>query len=286
MPKLLTKTDFRARRRVLLRDDFGFAPGPAPRRSDIISKATWDSIVTLPDDVAVRTSNYHGTTLTQLHDLWGAWVESFGAVQDCMFPAMLDAGDDFQVATYSALTGFYRLSIAALRSALELTTIGAWAQVCGKRQEFRRWRAGKVPLSFGQACDGLLGATGALGSHLCTTTGDSLFDQKTPQNEGGFVRRIYSGLSNFSHSRPGYSDGDVRESNGPIYVRSAFDHVAWMQFETLGVCFVLVLLARPKQRLPKAAVELFQDVKRVKSRATRAAFELLYEEPQSQMRRG
>jgi hypothetical protein len=46
--------------------------------------------------------------------------------------------------------------------------------------------------------------------------------------------------------------------------------------ETLGVCFVLVLLARPKQRLPKAAVELFQDVNRVKSRATRAAFECLH----------
>jgi hypothetical protein len=90
---------------------------------------------------------------------------------------------------------------------------------------------------------------------------------------------MYSGVSNFSHARPGYADGAIRQSNGPIYVRSAFDHVAWMQCETLGVCFVLVLLARPKQRLPEPAVELFQDVKRVKSRATRAAFEFLYEEP-------
>jgi hypothetical protein len=67
-----------------------------------------------------------------------------------MFPVMLDAGDDFQAATYTTLTGFYRLSIAALRSALELTTIGAWAQVCGKREEFHSWRAGESPLSFGQ----------------------------------------------------------------------------------------------------------------------------------------
>jgi hypothetical protein len=276
MSRLLAKTDFRARRRVLVRDDFGLAPGPAPRRSDLISKETWDSIVTLPDDVAVRTSNYHGTALTQLHDLWGAWVESVGTVHDCMFPAMLDSGDDFQVATFTALTGFYRLSAAALRTALELTTIGAWAQVCGKRQEFSHWRAGKAALSFGQACDGLLGATEALGSHLHTITSDSLFDQKTPRNEGGFVRRTYSDLSNFSHSRPGYSDGDLRESNGPIYVRSVFDHVAWMQFETIGVCFVMMLLARPKQRLPEPAIELFHDVKRVKSRVTRAAFEFRY----------
>jgi hypothetical protein len=181
----------------------------------------------LPDDVAVRTSNYHGTTLRHLNDLWGAWVESFGDVKDCMFPVMLDAGDDFQAATYTTLTGFYRLSIAALRSALELTTIGAWAQVCAKRQEFRSWRAGKSPLSFGQACDGLCGATAALGAHLRATLNDSLFDQKTPRDEGGFLRRIYSGLSNFSHARPGYADGDMRSSNGPIYVRSAFNHVAW-----------------------------------------------------------
>ena len=95
MPKLLPKDDFRARRRILVRHDFRFAPAPAPRPSDMIDKARWDSIVVLPDDVAVRTSNYHGTALMQLHDLWGAWIESVGDRQDCMFPAMLDAGDDF-----------------------------------------------------------------------------------------------------------------------------------------------------------------------------------------------
>jgi hypothetical protein len=50
----------------------------------------------------------------------------------------------------------------------------------------------------------------------------------------------------FSHSRPGHADSDMRESNGPIYVASAFKHVAWMQFETLGLCFVLLLIARPR----------------------------------------
>jgi hypothetical protein len=286
MPKFLPETDFRARRIVLTRKDLAFASKPAPRPSDMIDKATWESIVVLPDDVAVRTSNYHGTVLMQLDALWRAWVESIGDVQDSIFPVMLDAGDDFQAATYAALTGFYRLSIAALRSALELTTIGAWAQVCGKDQEFRDWRAEKIPLPFGQACDGLCGATTTLRAHLRATINDSLFDQKSSGDEGGFLRRMYGGISGFSYSRPGYSDGDVRESNGPIHVRTAFNHVAWMQFETLGACFVLVLLARPKQWLPAPAVELFHDVKHVKSRATRAAFEFLFEEPPSQMRRG
>ena len=120
MPKLLPDDDFRAKRVVLTREDFAYAPKPAPPPSDVVSKATWKSIVTLPDDVAVRTSNYHGTTLGQLNDLWSAWIESFGSTPDSLSAAMLDAGDDFQSATYTALTGFYRLSIVALRSALEL----------------------------------------------------------------------------------------------------------------------------------------------------------------------
>lgn len=276
MPKLLPEADFRARRTVLTRRDFAYAPKPAPQPSDIIGKATWNSIVSLPDDVAIRTTDYHGTTLTQLHDLWGAWVESFGTTQDCMFPVMLDAGDDFQAATYTALTGFYRLSIAALRSALELVTIGAWAQVCGRHQEFRDWLAGKVAFSFGQACDGLSGGAADLEAHLRATVNDSLFGQRNPPDDGGFLRRMFGGISDFSHVRPGYADGDMRRSNGPIYVGLAFKHVAWVHFETLGVCFLLLLLARPKQRLPAPAVELFHNVKRMKSRVTRAAFEILY----------
>jgi hypothetical protein len=276
MPKPLPLTDFRSRRTVLVRSDFGYAPKPAPRPSDMIDKETWDSIVTLPDDVAVRTSNYHGTTIRQLHDLWGAWIECVGEKQDCMFSVMLEAGDDFQAATYAALTGFYRLSVAALRSALELTTIGTWAQVCDKQKEFRSWRTGKSPLSFGQACDGLSSATTPLRAHLRATVNDSLFDQRNSTDEGGFARRIYSGISEFAHSRPGHADSDMRESNGPIYVASALKHVAWMQFETLGLCFVLVLLARPKQRLSEPVLELFRDVERVKSKVTRAAFQFLY----------
>lgn len=272
MPKLLPTTDFRARRVVLTRGDFAYAPNAAERPTDVVGRATWRSIVILPDEAAVRTSNYHGTTLAQLHDLWAAWIECTGDTQDCVFGVMLDAGDDFQAATYNALTGFYRFSMSGLRSALELVTIGVWAQVCGKDQEFQKWRAGKEPLSFGRACDGLMTATDALRRHLRSALQDSLFDQKSASSEGGFVRRIYSGVSEFSHSRPGCADGDMRQSNGPIYVRSVFNHVAWTQFETLGLCLVLVLLARPKLKLPKSAVDLLNDPARVKSRVTRAAF--------------
>src|SRR5271156_279283 len=84
MPKLLPDDDFRAKRVVLTREDFAYAPKLSSPPSDVICSATWESIVTLPDDVAVRTSNYHGTALRQLNDLWGAWIESPGSTQDSL----------------------------------------------------------------------------------------------------------------------------------------------------------------------------------------------------------
>jgi hypothetical protein len=66
------------------------------------------------------------------------------------------------------------------------------------------------------------------------------------------------------------------ESNGPIYVPSAFQHVAWINFETVALSFVLVLLAKPRMSVPLAVIDLISDKKRVKSRVTRAAFEFLH----------
>jgi hypothetical protein len=275
MPRFLPAGDFRARRRVLTREDFAYAPKPAPPASDLIDKDTWESIVTLPDDVAVRSSDYHGTAFAQLNDLWGAWVECIDGPKSSLSTAMLDAADDFQAATYAALTGFYRLSIAALRSALELVAIGTWAEVCNAHDEFDHWREGKAVLSFGRACDGLIAATESLRNQLRATVNDSLFDQKDSAGEGGFARRIFSGISDFSHSRPGSADGDMRGSHGPIYVRSALEHAAWIHFEVIGLCFVLVIVARPKLAVAPCVSDLFADVCRVKSKVTRAAFEEL-----------
>lgn len=69
--------------------------------------------------------------------------------------------------------------------------------------------------------------------------------------------------------------GHMRDSNGPIYVRSALEHAVWIQFEVIARSFVLVLISRPKLALPPAIVDLFGDEARVKSRVTRAAFEEL-----------
>ena len=137
MPKFLTASDFRARRRVLLKSDFALADGRSPRPSDKIDKATWNNIVILPDDVAIRTTNHHGSAIKQISELTHEWVLHVDEADRIMLPVMMDAHDDCDAALYSAITGYYRLANSAMRSALDLIAIGTWAKVYGKQREFR-----------------------------------------------------------------------------------------------------------------------------------------------------
>lgn len=278
MSRLLPLQDFRARRKVLVRSDFAYAPKSPRRPSDIVDPKTWHHLMTLGDDVAIRTSNHHGTELRQLTELTGVWIESVDMhTNPCLIdPVMLDAFDDLKAAIFNALFGWYRFSISGLRNVLELMAIGCWAEVSAEKQKFRDWQAGKITLSLGQACDGLIRGAAAFESHLKSAVADTLFAQKTATNDGGFLRRAFSGISEYSHSRPGHTHGHLWESNGPIYVPSAFQHVAWISFETVALSFVLAMLAKPKMRVPQAIVDLLADPKRVKSPVTRAAFEFLH----------
>lgn len=276
MPRFLTISDFRARRRVLVKGDFAIAEGPARCPSDKIDKATWDHIVTLPDDVAIRTTNHHGKAIKQISDLTYEWLLHSDERDRIMLPVMMDAHDDFEAALYAAITGYYRLANSTMRSALELVGIGTWAKLCGKRSEFQKWQKGKIELSLGMACDGLIGATSALRNALKARVNDSLFDQKTNTTDGGWVRRTFGSISDFSHSRPGYTDFSMRKSNGPIYVPGAFNHSMWIQTETMGLLFVLVLIANPNTRFNQIVADLLADASKVKSRVTRAAFQILH----------
>jgi hypothetical protein len=71
---------------------------------------------------------------------------------------------------------------------------------------------------------------------MCRELRDSLFDQKDSTSEGGFARRIFSGISDFRYSRPGRTDGDMRDGDGPIYVQSAFEHAAWIRDDRAVLC--------------------------------------------------
>lgn len=126
MAKKVSLSDFRAVRRILEPDDFalrGEEPDPPP--SDLIPEETWDGIVTLPDDVAIRTSDHNGQLLGEVYWLWGKWIEAASQTpDDPLLTPMIDAADDLQSSIFCALHGYYRAGFSGLRSVLEVITIG------------------------------------------------------------------------------------------------------------------------------------------------------------------
>ena len=278
MSKALPLEDFRAVRIVLEPDDFAFSSGDEPPPSDLVDKETWRGITLLPDDVAIRTSNHHGDLLKMLYNLWGAWIEAVGETQDPLYDTILDAADEFQAATFNALHGYYRPAIGCLRNALEQITIGTYCQVCGKAMDFAQWKTGQIKISFGQSCDGLAGATSVqpLNAHLQTALSDSIFNQKTKTNKGGWARRLYDELSNYAHTRPGFTNVDMWASNGPIYVREAFLSFGQMYMETSALGFLLVKLGRPHFLLPQGALPIFGSAQVRPMKIARVAYEYLF----------
>ena len=230
--------------------------------------------MSLPDDVAVRTTNHHGTAISRLLTLSHVWIE-LCQPRDPIATMLLDAHDDFQASLYNAITGFYRVSISASRNALELLAIGTWAQLCGKRKEFREYLRGDRTLSFGTACDGLSSGARALEAHLQSTLGAQLFNQRASTVRMGYARQVFDHASDFTHSRPGHTDSALRRSNGPIYVEEAFNHAAWIQSEVFSLSFIFILLARPRTQLPGSVVKFMRDPERTQPQILRDAFEFL-----------
>src|SRR5579862_8924648 len=154
--KPLDDADFRARRYLFEKEDFAHAEGEYPGPTNLIEKSTWHSIVALPDDVSIRTSDKYGPQIETIWDYWGKWtwlvrgiqglttnpVESPTAIAAC------DATYEFQAATYAALVGFYRLAFSALRNVLEQITIAVQLTLSNDAQSFREWRNGEDRIRF------------------------------------------------------------------------------------------------------------------------------------------
>jgi hypothetical protein len=279
MPKPLPLSDFRAVRIVLKRSDFAYAPTPESQPSDLIDKNTWQNIVTLPDDVSVRTSNHHGHVLRGMDDCWDAWIESVGSQRDPLHHAILDGADEFHAATFNALHGYYRQAFGCLRNALETMAIATYCQVRSCRRLYWKREAGKITIQFGQACDALVNAPRlkTLRDCLKRELGDSMFDQKTSTADGGWARRLYSELSEYEHARPNFRNFDMWQSNGPVFSHRAFKETASSFYETAAICFLFVKMGRPNFKLPSKAMELWTSAKIQPSKIALVAYNHLYE---------
>ncbi len=268
MSKLLSLKDFRARRRVLSADDFAFGGEDVSPR-DPIDEYTWKGLTTLPTDVSIRTSDQNGKRLRILYSLWGHWLQAIdppnedGSPSDNMTSApMLDAADELQAAIFNALHGFYRPSVGCARNALELVAVGSACQALNLNRRYKDWRDGTADFGFGSACDQLSSAERALGlkNVLAAKANDNLFDQKTQNSEGGWIRRLYAKLCDYAHSRPDFTSGDLWSSNGPVYVTEAFHLCFEMQIETFAACYILTKIANPNLRIePELRTILFDN---------------------------
>jgi hypothetical protein len=248
----MTLDDFRAVRSVLDPDDFAGRDSdePDPPPTDLISPEAWRSITLLPDDVAIRTTNWLGGVIGWLSKLQSDWVDLIGWTEDNIYTAMVDVIDEWDAALYNAVHGYYRQSIACLRNVLEVVTFGAYCQICSPAQVFAEWRAGTRESSFGQACAELARAPVVQMLNAHTATG--LFDKPS-----GAFRDSYRRISLHTHSRPGWTNGDLWRSNGPIYTPEALRTTVALYEETFAACMILVKLCRPAFDMPDRVYELF-----------------------------
>jgi hypothetical protein len=250
--KPLPSSDFRARRLMLDDDDFAVTSGRYAGPTNLIAASTWKTMVSLPDDVSIRTSDKYGPQLEQMWEYWGVWGRVVLALQDLTKDpsesptaiAACDAADEFQGATYCALVGYYRVAFSCLRNVLEQMTIGARLALVPDLKYFSDWRNASEKLGFGWAADTLPKNpdAAALEQHLKLATADSLF----AQNPKGLARRLFGELSKYTHGAEGFTDADSRESNGPIFVPKAF--LAWCvaSLKTYAIVLHELKLAHPQ----------------------------------------
>jgi len=242
-------TDRRSQRRLL--DPEIFLGGSNPPPSDLIDLSLWDHLMHLADHASITTSNHHGRLLKHLYELERGWIHAIGEPHDWLSEAMIDVMDEFHASLFLLMHGFYRQSIATLRSVLETTLVGAGLKLSGNMKSFQSWRSGKKEIGFGRAADeiGNVPAIKSIEAKLRRATRDDLFSQRSPTRPGGWSRRLYARLCEYSHSRPGRTNVDLWRSNGPIYVTRNVHLTARLYVETYALCILIVRLARPERPL-------------------------------------
>jgi hypothetical protein len=234
MAKTTPLNDFRAKRALLPDEVFLLSNGPRPGPTNLIAEDIWNGIIHLPDDVALTTSNHHGSQLEILYNLWGDWLKAVGDKHDELFFGMLDAADCFRASTFDLLHGYYRSSLSNLRSAFELVAIGALGNLSPADSDYIRWKKNNIgSLPFAGCIRKLRGATDAA-------------VRKDVLRPNGWIESDYEALCAYAHSRSDSSDGEMWRSNGPIYVTEAFELVFRLQVSTYAGCYVFAKVGRPQ----------------------------------------
>jgi hypothetical protein len=125
-------------------------------------------------------------------------------------------------------------------------------------QEFEQWCKGENNIGFGWACDRLSNSEQSklIRTQLVEAGSDSLFDHRTPHRTEGWIRCLYAELSKYSHSRPQFGNGDLWQSNGPVYAVNGFRLASSIQRATYAGCYIIAKMAWMDLHLPKSAIRL------------------------------
>lgn len=157
------------------------------------------------------------------------------------------AYEEFDAAIFNLLHGYYKQSINALRSVLDIIIVGTYLETLDaetKKLEGDKWVGGRIEIKFGNGCDRLQknDFIQRLEKHLEQKTDDSLFRQKNSNQgyDGGYIRRLYAKLSKYAHSEPGHTNGALWRRKGPILNASSFNLAGEYYCEILILCIALV----------------------------------------------
>lgn len=254
----LNNDELRARRIILEPEDITLGSVKLdPYTTDLVNKQAWNRIEILPDDVRERINNSHGSLVNLMYNLHSLWIKAIDFKNESVSDIMLDAEDEFRASLFNLFHGFYRQAASCLRNSLERMTIGTYCQVYSEKVIFSYWQHGEEYISFDQACDCLERNKGLnpLRTYLRTTVNDSLFASKECQYSGGLVRRIYSELSEYWHSRSTFTNSNMWQSNGAIYKPSIFIKITELYILTIVLSFLLARLCTEDIQIPKLVVE-------------------------------
>ena len=127
------------------------------------------------------------------------------------------------------------------RHALEAMTHVCRYAVANDEVGFNAWRSNsKEPPKFGNSVD-FIGGKPAGKTLDATIGGKGLFGHKP----NGVLRALYADVCRYVHSQPGYSNGDIWQSNGPVFVPRAFTQF-WLDYcDTSLACLALRKIAHP-----------------------------------------
>ena len=250
----LDPRDFRAGRLILEPEDFALGDNePDSPPTDLISEDTWNGVMTLPGDVAIRTTSHQGTRVAILYELWSGWVHAMphtGIVAE----AMMDSADDFASALFNLMHGFYKQSLSALRSALETMTLACACETTGDGGKWSAWQGGEE-IRFKLACDTLQSSSSfrILEDKAQEATGLSIYAGDNGSGRNAWARNLFRRLSKFAHSRGDSSNFHFWNSNGPIYSAAGMRIAYHSYLETYSLLLLIAKVAAVNLKMPAEA---------------------------------